>query len=257
MSKGSALVTGAASGIGLAVSQHLARAGYQVYLADLNIAGAGQVAAEINTNGGSAKAVQLDVSSQSDIEQAAEIVADHSGQLDILVNNAGLQHVARLEEIPADKWKLLIDVLLTGPAMLTRALLPLMRQHGFGRIINIGSIHSLVASPYKSAYVTAKHGLLGFSKTIALETADQDITINTICPAYVKTPLVEKQISNQAIEHGISEEAVINNIMLEPMPKKSFISPAEICGTIDYLASPAARNMTGQTVVLDGAWTAR
>ena len=165
--------------------------------------------------------------------------------------------MARLEEFPADKWKLLIDVLLTGPAMLTRALLPLMRQHNFGRIINIGSIHSLVASPYKSAYVTAKHGLLGFSKTIALETADQDITINTICPAYVKTPLVEKQITNQAVEHGISEQDVINNIMLEPMPKKSFISPEEICGTIDYLASPAARNMTGQTIVLDGAWTAR
>ncbi|MDO6748813.1 SDR family NAD(P)-dependent oxidoreductase, partial [Gilvimarinus sp. 1_MG-2023] len=142
------------------------------------------------------------------------------------------QFVSRLEDFPADRWKLLIDVMLVGPAMLSRALLPAMREQGFGRIINIGSIHSLVASPYKSAYVAAKHGLIGFSKTLALETGDTDITVNTICPSYVKTPLVEKQIAAQAKENGISEEEVINKIMLEPMPKKQFIDISEIAGTV-------------------------
>lgn len=139
--------------------------------------------------------------------------------------------------------------------MLSRALLPMMRRHNFGRIINIGSIHSLVASPHKSAYVAAKHGLLGFSKVVALETAEQNITINTICPSYVKTPLVEQQIASQAKVHGISEEEVVNKIMLEPMPKKSFIEMDELSGAVNYLISDAARNMTGQELVLDGGWT--
>jgi len=141
--------------------------------------------------------------------------------------------------------------------MLTRAVLPLMRWQNFGRIINVGSIHALVASKHKSAYVAAKHGLLGFSKVVALETADQDITINTICPSYVKTPLVEMQIANQAKENGISEEDVINKIMLEPMPKKSFIEMDELVGAMNYLASAAARNMTGHELVLDGGWTVK
>jgi 3-hydroxybutyrate dehydrogenase len=160
-----------------------------------------------------------------------------------------------LEDFPVDRWRLLTEILLIGPAMLSRALLPMMRRHNFGRIINIGSIHSLVASPHKSAYVAAKHGLLGFSKVVALETAEQNITINTICPSYVKTPLVEQQIASQAKVHGISEEEVVNKIMLEPMPKKSFIEMDELSGAVNYLISDAARNMTGQELVLDGGWT--
>jgi len=132
-----------------------------------------------------------------------------------------------------------------------------MKSRGFGRIVNIGSIHALVASPYKSAYVAAKHGLLGFSKVVALETAEFNITINTICPSYVKTPLVENQIRQQAQEHGISEADVINNIMLEPMPKKAFIEMSELRASVNFLISDAARNMTGQTLVLDGGWTIR
>jgi 3-hydroxybutyrate dehydrogenase len=147
--------------------------------------------------------------------------------------------------------------MLTGVARLTRAVLPGMRARGFGRIVNIGSIHSLVASPYKSAYVAAKHGLVGFSKAIALETADTDITINTICPSYVKTPLVDKQIAEQARFRGISETEVISRVMLEPMPKGVFISFAEVAGITAFLASPCARNITGQTIVVDGGWTAR
>jgi 3-hydroxybutyrate dehydrogenase len=144
--------------------------------------------------------------------------------VDVLINNAGLQHVAPLEEFPMEKWDQLVQVMLTGTARLTRALLPGMREQAFGRIVNIGSIHSLVASAYKSAYVAAKHGLIGFSRVLALETADTDITINTVCPTYVKTPLVEKQIADQARVHGISEDEVIEKIMLKPMPKGVFIS---------------------------------
>jgi 3-hydroxybutyrate dehydrogenase len=132
-----------------------------------------------------------------------------------------------------------------------------MREQNYGRIINVGSVHSLVASPFKSAYVAAKHGLLGFAKTIALETGDCDVTINTLCPAYVKTPLVEKQIAAQAIEHGLSEEDVVHKIMLEPMPKKAFIDPSELAQTAEFLMSSAAKNITAQTLVLDGGWTAR
>ena len=174
-----------------------------------------------------------------------------------MVNNAGIQHVARLEDFPLSTWQKIVDVLLTGPARMCKMLLPQMRAAGFGRIVNIGSIHGIVASPFKSAYVAAKHGLIGFSKVMALETADSDITINTICPAYVKTPLVAKQIKDQALEHGISEEEVISKIMLEPMPKKSFIDIDEIAETVCFLVSDAAKNMTGQALVLDGGWTVR
>jgi 3-hydroxybutyrate dehydrogenase len=132
-----------------------------------------------------------------------------------------------------------------------------MRAAGFGRVVHIGSIHSLVASPFKSAYVAAKHGLLGLSRVAALETADADITVNTICPSYIRTPLVEAQIAAQARAHGISEEEVVGRIMLEPMPKKRFITVEEVAATIEFLASPEARNITGQALVIDGGWTAR
>lgn len=247
-----ALVTGAGSGIGRAIALHLAQKGLNVVVTDLDLDAADAVCAEITAHGGRGQAAQLDVSRQEDIDRVCASVDAH-----ILVNNAGVQHVAKLESFPVDKWRLLNDILLVGPAMLTRGFLPKMKQRGFGRIVNIGSIHALVASPYKSAYVAAKHGLLGFSKTVALETAEYDITINTVCPSYVKTPLVEKQITQQAAEHGISEDEVINHIMLEPMPKKAFIELSELCASVDFLISSAARNMTGQTLVLDGGWTAR
>jgi 3-hydroxybutyrate dehydrogenase len=165
--------------------------------------------------------------------------------------------VARLEDFPEDRWDQLLDVMLKGPYLLAQALLPGMRAAGFGRIVNIGSIHSLVASSFKSAYVAAKHGLLGLSKVLALETADTDVTVNTICPSYIRTPLVEGQIAAQARAHGMSEQEVIGRIMLEPMPKKQFITVEEVAATIEFLASHAARNITGQTIVIDGGWTAR
>lgn len=247
-----ALVTGAASGIGYAIAQHLAELGYHIIVSDISLSAAQRASQEITQHGGSAEACELDVTSQEHIDQLIE----KSPRIDILVNNAGIQHVSRLEDFPADQWKLIIDVLLVGPAMITKGVLPMMKAQNFGRIINIGSIHSLIASPFKSAYVAAKHGLIGFSKTVALETAKSDITVNTICPAYVKTPLVQQQITHQAKQHHISEEEVIDKIMLAPMPKKSFIQTDEITGTIAYLLSPAARNITAQAIVLDGGWTA-
>lgn len=252
-----AVITGAASGIGLAISKDLARQGCSVILTDVNFMALQEIVDELGKEGLHVLAQQLDVTSNSDIAAIIELLKQQGGYADILINNAGVQHVSKLENFPVDRWKELNDILLVGPAMLTRAVLPLMRQQNYGRIINIGSIHSLVASPNKSAYVAAKHGLLGFSKVVALETAEQDITINTLCPSYVKTPLVEKQIANQAIENGISEEEVINKIMLEPMPKKSFIAMDELTGAVNFLLSDAARNMTGQELVLDGGWTAR
>ncbi|MFT5710759.1 MAG: 3-hydroxybutyrate dehydrogenase [Halioglobus sp.] len=253
----SALVTGAASGIGLAIANRLAELGYSVVLSDSNYPAAKTATDKLSKQGLNVLALELDVTSDSDISSAYQTIEAALGRLDILVNNAGVQYVSRLEEFPIDRWRFLTEVLLVGPAMLTRALLPLMRRQNYGRIVNIGSIHSLVASPHKSAYVAAKHGLLGFSKVVALETASQDITINTICPSYVKTALVELQIANQAKENVISEEEVVNKIMLEPMPKKSFIAMDELLGALEYLVGPTTRNITGQQIVIDGGWTIR
>ena len=188
-------------------------------------------------------------------EQQTKSVFDKCGPIDVVVNNAGIQHIDPIEDFPKDRWEMLIKIMLVGPAITTGVAVKQMRENGFGRIINIGSIHGIVASPFKSAYISAKHGLLGLTKTVALETADADITINTICPAYVKTPLVEKQIADQARTRGLTEEEVVNEVMLKPMPKKAFISFEEMGGSCDFLMSPAAKNMTGQTLILDGGWT--
>lgn len=246
------LVTGGGSGIGAGISHQLASAGHQLIVTDTTIDAAEAVAKAIVAAGGHGRAHVLDVTDEASVDA---LVASLDGGIDVVINNAGLQHVARLEAFPIERWDHLIQVMLVGVARLTRALLPAMRQQGFGRIINIGSIHSLVASPYKSAYVAAKHGLIGLSKVVALETADCDITINTICPTYVKTPLVEKQIADQAREHGLSEEDVVKEIMLKPMPKGVFITFEELAGICQFLLDPAARNITGQTIVVDGGWT--
>jgi 3-hydroxybutyrate dehydrogenase len=246
------LITGAASGIGAGIATELARAGHHLVITDVDRTTAELVAAAIRLENGSAEALVLDVTSDDSVAAALDAV---SRPVDVLVNNAGLQHVAPLEEFPIAKWDFLVQVMLVGVARLTRAVLPGMRARGFGRIVNIGSIHSLVASPYKSAYVAAKHGLLGLSKVVALETADTDITINTICPTYVKTPLVDMQIADQARTRGIAESEVISDVMLKPMPKGVFITFEELGGITAFLLSPAARNITGHTIDVDGGWT--
>jgi 3-hydroxybutyrate dehydrogenase len=249
------LITGAGSGLGKGIAMGLAKQGHSIEATDLHVESAQETAAQITAAGGRARASALDVTSEADI--ARFVSESRECRIDVLVNNAGLQHVAKIEEFPAAKWDLLFDVMVKGAFLTTRALLPGMRERGFGRIINIGSIHSFVASPYKSAYVAAKHALRGFSKTVALETAGADITINTICPAYIRTPLVDRQIADQARTRRIDEDEVIRQVMLAPMPKKVFISCEEVAGAIEYLISPLARNITGQTITIDGGWTAQ
>ena len=246
------LITGAGSGIGAGIAEQLAAAGHDLLLSDCNFECAAETAERIVQAGGRAEASALDVTSEDSVDALRRSL---EAPIDVLINNAGIQHVARLEDFPMEKWEQLVQVMLIGVARLTRAVLPGMREQGFGRIINIGSIHSLVASAYKSAYVSAKHGLIGFSRVLALETADTDITINTVCPTYVRTPLVDKQIADQARVHGISEDEVIDRIMLKPMPKGVFISMEELAGICAFLISPPARNITGQAIVVDGGWT--
>ena len=249
------LLTGAASGLGRALALYFAGKGHRLVLADRNPEGLRETVGLLGAAGERTSAHALDVTASG---QVRDLLASLGGwPVELLINDAGLQHVERLEDFPEERWDLLVDVMLKGPFLLTRAVLPGMRAAGFGRVVNVGSIHSLVASPFKSAYVAAKHGLLGLSKVLALETADADITVNTVCPAYIRTPLVDAQIAAQARAHGISEQEVIELIMLEPMPKKQFITAEEVAATIEFLASHAARNITGQTIVIDGGWTAR
>ena len=254
MSPYSVLVTGAASGIGLALTDHLTQSRHRVIATDRD--GSALEAARIGIgNPASLRTLTLDVLDLASIDRVLAAVA--SDPPAVLINNAGLQHVAALEDYPPEKWQQLIGVMLTGAAMLTRAVLPGMRSRGFGRIINIGSIHALVASPYKSAYVAAKHGLVGFSKVVALETADAEITINTVCPSYVKTPLVESQMEALAQKHSLPVTRVAEETMLRPMPKHRFIEMDELAGIVEFLMSNAARNITGQCITVDGGWTAQ
>ena len=241
-----AVVTGGASGIGAACAVRLAEAGASVVVADLDIEGAVKVAAR---TGGRAVAADL-----ADPALDAEAVA---GEADILVNCAGLQHVSPIEEFPPEKFRLLLTVMLEGPFRLVQAALPHMYAQGWGRIVNISSVHGLRASPYKSAYVAAKHGLEGLSKVIALEGGPRGVTSNTICPAYVRTPLVEKQIADQARVHGISPDRVVAEIMLTEPAVKRLIEPAEVAEMAVYLCSSAASFVNGTSFVLDGGWTAR
>lgn len=249
------LITGAGSGLGRGMSLALAEHGHRILATDLHAASAEETAAMIVAQNGKASGYPLDVTNDADVQSVMDAVGEK--RIDVLINNAGLQHVAPLEEFPQEKWDEIIKVMLSGTCVMTRAVLPRMKQNGFGRIVNIGSIHSLIASPFKSAYTAAKHGILGFSRVVALETAEFDITINTICPSYIRTPLVEAQIAKQAQAHNVPEEEVIQKIMLLPMPKNAFITIEEVAATATFLMSHQARNITGQTITVDGGWTAQ
>lgn len=246
-----ALVTGAGSGIGRAIAEALAAEGAQVLVHDITD-GARAVAEAI---GG--VFVQADLSDPAAVRQLAERALQQRGHVDILVNNAGFQHIAAVEEFPEQTWQTMIQVLLTAPFQLTKYLVPSMKRRRWGRIINIASIHGLVASPYKSAYISAKHGLLGLTKTVALEVAADGITANAICPAYVRTPLVENQIADQARTRGLSEAEVIERVMLEPAAIKRLIEPSEVAALALFLASEQAGAITGSVQTIDLGWTAR
>jgi 3-hydroxybutyrate dehydrogenase len=241
----SALVTGAASGIGRACAGRLARAGASVTVLDVDGDAAKKVAEGI---GG--EALQADL---SDYEVLDNLEVD----AEIIVNNAGLQHVAPIEEFPPERFSLILRIMLEAPFRILQKALPGMYEKGWGRVVNISSVHGLRASPYKSAYVSAKHGLEGLSKTVALEGGPRCVTSNCVDPAYVKTPLVEKQIADQARIHGISEDEVIEKIMLTEPAIKRLIEPEEVAELALFLCSKEASFINGASIVMDGGWTAR
>jgi 3-hydroxybutyrate dehydrogenase len=239
-----ALITGGASGIGRACAVRLAEDGADVLVVDRDAEAAEAVAAQV---GGTAVAVDL---SDLDAVDALDLAVD------VLVNNAGLQHVAPVHEFPVDRFSYILRLMLEAPFRLVRGALPHMYEQQWGRVVNISSVHGLRASAFKSAYVTAKHGLEGLSKVIALEGAEHGVTSNCVNPAYVRTPLVEGQIADQARTHGLSEDEVVEQVMLAPAAIKRLIEPEEVADAVSWLCSPAARSVTGTSLVMDGGWSA-
>ena len=253
-----ALVTGSTSGIGLGIARALAGSGARIALngfgtPDTVVA---EVAGIENDFGVSAIHLGADMAKAGEIAALIEKALDAFGRLDILVNNAGIQHVAKVEEFPVEKWDAILAINLSSAFHTTRLALPIMRRNGYGRIVNIASAHALVGSPFKSAYVAAKHGLLGLTKVTALETAEEGITCNAICPGYVYTPLVETQIEGQAKAHGIPRDRVIRDVLLAQQPNKRFASVQEIGALTAFLATEAAGSITGAALPVDGGWTA-
>ncbi|QHO74913.1 3-hydroxybutyrate dehydrogenase [Bradyrhizobium sp. CCBAU 051011] len=252
------LITGSTSGIGLGIARALAEAGSAVVLNGFGVAteiakARDRIEADFDVKVSYSAA---DMTSPEAIaEMIAATVASH-GRLDILVNNAGIQHVAPLDQFPVEKWDAILSINLSSAFHTTRLALPAMRQNRFGRIINIASAHGLVASPFKAAYIAAKHGIVGLTKVAALETAEDGITCNAICPGYVYTPLVEAQIDGQAKAHGISREQVIRDVLLAQQPNKRFATVEELGALTVFLASDAGASITGAALPVDGGWTA-
>ncbi len=246
-----ALITGGGGGFGRAIANTYADAGARVVITDARESGR-EVAEEV---GGSF--ILADLSDMETTRELCREAIESEGGVDILVNNAGLQHIAPVEEFPDDDWARLVQIMLVAPFQLTKYVVPGMKERAWGRIINLSSIHGLVASPFKSAYVSAKHGLVGLTRTAALELGEFGITVNAICPGYSNTPLTRGQVADQARTRGISESDVIEKVMLEPAAIKRLVEPDEIASLALYLASEGARSITGAAISIDAGWTAR
>ncbi len=255
----SALVTGSTSGIGRGIAELFAHEGANVMLNGLGDAGEIERlrAGIAKDHGVKALYNAADMTKPAEIAAMVKEAEKAFGRVDILVNNAGIQHVAPVDEFPIEKWDAIIAINLSSAFHAARAALPGMKKAKWGRVINIASAHGLVASPYKSAYVAAKHGIVGFTKSLALEVAELGITANSICPGYVMTPIVEKQIDDQAKVHGISRENVIRDVILAPQPTKQFVKVEDVAAMALYLASEAAAQVNGTALSIDGGWTAR
>ena len=252
-----AVITGAASGIGFAIAKAMSYAGASVVLADVS-AEAGETAlANLRESGATAEFAAGDISKSADVRSLMDVAINEFGRIDILVNNAGLQHIAPVVDFPEERWDYLLGVILTGTFLCCKYALPHMIRQKWGRVVNIASLHGKVASPFKAAYVAAKHGVLGFTKVVALEVAEHNITSNAICPAYVRTPLVEKQIDEQARRHGISRDDVVRKIMLEPAAIRRLLDPEEVAALAVYLCSDQGAGITGSAIDIDLGWTAR
>ncbi|MCL1837659.1 MAG: 3-hydroxybutyrate dehydrogenase [Treponema sp.] len=245
------IVTGAASGIGLAIAQSFAKDGAKVVMADVNEE---KLKGEADKIGGAF--IKVDLSKREDCKALVDFALQKHNRVDILVNVAGIQTVSPIEDFPEDKWDFMIDLMLSAPFYCTKYVWKSMKANGWGRIINLNSIHGLVASEFKSAYVSAKHGLAGLTKVAGLEGGSQGITVNSICPAYVRTPLVDGQIEAQAKTHGIPPEKVITDIMLVKSAIKKLLEPSTIADIVKFLCSDAAAGITGALIPVDGGWTA-
>lgn len=254
-----ALITGSTSGIGWGLARAFAAHGYDITLNGIADAATverlvGELRSEFKVQAWYSSANMM---KPAEIRAMVEEAEAHNSQLDVLINNAGIQHVSPVEEFPEDKWDAIIAINMSSTFHATKAAIPGMKKRGHGRIINIASVHGLVASPFKSAYVAAKHGVIGFTKSIALELAETPLTVNAICPGYVRTPLVEGQIEQQAAAHGISKEKVVRDVILAAQPKKEFIEVEHLAEMALLLAGPAGRAITGSSMTMDGGWTAR
>jgi len=247
-----AIVTGGASGIGLACAERLAADGMKVVVADVNEKTGAEHAKRLGGD-----FVLADLTKRSGCKQLVDTTLQKHGTVHVLVNNAGYQHVSPIEDFPEEQWERMIFLMLTAPFLLTRYAWPAMKKQNWGRIVNMGSIHALVASPFKAGYISAKHGLVGLTRTAALEGGEFGITANAICPAYVRTPLVDNQLTDQAKANNMSRDEVIEKIMLAPAAVKRLIEPAEVAGFVAYLCSEAAGTITGSALTMDLGWTAR